>query len=105
GADMAMADELADGPDSAEPADELADADAAIVAANDEADAVLDSVFPPNPHVTVVIEEPEAHLHPQLQHGLTRHLRRVVERRPELQVVLTTHSSEVISAASTSELV
>lgn len=105
GADMAMADELTDGPDSAEPADELADADAAIVAANDESDAVLDSVFPPNPHVTVVIEEPEAHLHPQLQHGLTRHLRRVVERRPELQVVLTTHSSEVISAASTSELV
>lgn len=105
GADDAGTDELTGGPDSAAPADQLASADAAIIADNDESEAVLDSVFPPNPHVTVVIEEPEAHLHPQLQHGLTRHLRRVVERRPELQVVLTTHSSEVISAASTSELV
>jgi putative ATP-dependent endonuclease of OLD family len=86
-------------------ADDIAEADEAIRAANDESEAVLDSVFPPNPHVTVVIEEPEAHLHPQLQHGLTRHLRRVVARRPELQVVLTTHSGEVISGASTTELV
>jgi len=81
----------------------LADAD--IDEANEESEAVLDSLFPPNPHVTVVIEEPEAHLHPQLQHGLTRHLRRVVARRPELQVVMTTHSSEVISAAATADLV
>ena len=58
--------------------DDISDADRAIEAAHDESDTVLDSVFPPNPHVTVVIEEPEAHLHPQLQHGLTRHLRRVV---------------------------
>lgn len=84
---------------------EVADAEQHIENANEESEAVVDSLFPPNPHVTVVIEEPEAHLHPQLQHGLTRHLRRVVERRPELQVILTTHSSEIISAASTRELV
>lgn len=87
------------------PPDELLHANADIEEANEESEAVLDSLFPPNPHVTVVIEEPEAHLHPQLQHGLTRHLRRVVARRPELQVVMTTHSSEVISAAATADLV
>jgi len=92
-------------PDGGEPDAASITADEVIDAADDESEAVLDSVFPPNPHVTIVIEEPEAHLHPQLQHGLARHLRRVVGRRPELQVILTTHSSEIISAASTAELV
>jgi len=87
------------------PPDGSSNVDTDIEEANEESEAVLDSLFPPNPHVTVVIEEPEAHLHPQLQHGLTRHLRRVVARRPELQVVMTTHSSEVISAAATADLV
>jgi len=84
---------------------ELAEAERAIEDANDESETILDSLFPPNPHVIIVIEEPEAHLHPQLQHGLTRHLRRVVERRPELQVIMTTHSSDVISGGSVRDLV
>jgi putative ATP-dependent endonuclease of the OLD family len=84
---------------------DLARAEADIDAANAESEATLDSVFPSNSHVTVVIEEPEAHLHPQLQHGLTRHLQRVVERRPEVQVVMTTHSGDVISAAAARHLV
>jgi putative ATP-dependent endonuclease of OLD family len=97
--------EAADTAVSEATTNEASDADADIEEANEESEAVLDSVFPPNPHVTIVIEEPEAHLHPQLQHGLTRHLRRVVERRPEIQVVMTTHSSEVISAAAAGDLV
>ncbi len=45
----------------------------------------------------LLIEEPEAHLHPQLQLRLLRHLKTVAEDRG-IQVIITTHST-VISAA------
>ncbi|MCA1702174.1 MAG: AAA family ATPase [Actinobacteria bacterium] len=91
------------GPASDEP--DVDGNDATIAEADAEAEAVEDSFFPQLFHATIVIEEPEAHLHPQLQHGLMRYLRRVTLARPELQVIVSTHSSEMMTACEPSDIV
>ena len=72
---------------------------------SEDAEDQLDSFFPQLFHATVLIEEPEAHLHPQLQHGLVRYLRKVTVERPDLQVIVSTHASEIVAACKPDEMV
>lgn len=94
------------GPASAAGDNELAEAARERLAQTAEAaDADADSFYPELFHATVLIEEPEAHLHPQLQYGLIRYLRTLVEDRPDIQVIVTTHSADLAAACDPEELV
>lgn len=85
---------------------EAADAARKRIAEADElAEQQQDSFWPDLFHATVLIEEPEAHLHPQLQHGLIRYLRANTVERPDLQIIVSTHSGEMVSACKPNDLV
>jgi len=95
-------------PDPTDPgsAQDAAEARRIIEQAHADAEMQEDSFFPPEEfHAVVVIEEPEAHLHPQLQFALVRYLRQVVRERPELQILITSHANDIISACEPDELV
>lgn len=108
-ADASVADETApDAPDGPNDVPETPDATAArarLAETAEYAEADSDSFYPDLFHATVLIEEPEAHLHPQLQYGLIRYLRDVVRVRPEIQVIVTTHSAELVAACDPAEVV
>lgn len=52
----------------------------------------------------LLIEEPEAHLHPQLQVRLLKHLSTVAKEKG-IQVIITTHSTAISSAVSVNEII
>lgn len=52
----------------------------------------------------LLIEEPEAHLHPQLQIRLLKHLKTVAEAQG-IQVIVTTHSTVISSAVSVENII
>ncbi len=86
--------------------DELAEAARERLAQTAEAaDADADSFYPELFHATVLIEEPEAQLHPRLQYVLIRYLRSLVEDRPVSQFIVTTHSADLAAACDPEELV
>jgi putative ATP-dependent endonuclease of OLD family len=100
-------DGAADDGDLHEVPDERTDDDrrAQMDEADERSEMDDDTFFAGTFHAVVVLEEPEAHLHPQLQHGLVAYLKEVVERRPEVQVILTTHSDEIVAACEPEDLV
>lgn len=48
----------------------------------------------------LIIEEPEAHTHPQMQYVFASQIKELIDKLPRLQTVLTTHSSHIVSKSS-----
>lgn len=81
------------------------DPEAEMREAEENASLEDEAFFAGNFHALVILEEPEAHLHPQLQHGLVTYLKEVVRDRPEVQVIVTTHSDQIVAACDPHDLV
>lgn len=53
----------------------------------------------------ILIEEPEAHLHPQLQTQFIKYVEKIVKDKQNLQVIITTHSTVLASSVSIENIV
>lgn len=60
--------------------------------------------FAPDEAVVVLLDEPDAHLHPNLQFTLARALRDI-QRELNIQIIISTHSTSIIRASDPSEVV
>lgn len=60
----------------------------------------------PNPEFQVLfIEEPEAHLHPQMQQTFIKQIKAFIkEKKWNIQIVITTHSSHIVSSSDFSKI-
>ena len=61
-------------------------------------------MYLPQPPRVLLIEEPENGIHPNLVGGIVRILRRLVERHPETQIVMTSHSPYLVDAFQPEEV-
>jgi AAA15 family ATPase/GTPase len=61
-------------------------------------------LFCPKDAKIVLLDEPDAHLHPNLQSALARALREI-QKELGIQVIISTHSTSIIRAADPSEVV
>lgn len=53
----------------------------------------------------LLIEEPEAHLHPQIQSKLIKYLKKLTDDKKKIQIILTTHSSVIASSVGVDSLI
>lgn len=68
--------------------------------------AELEIIKANNDLLTVLlIEEPEAHLHPQIQSKLIKYLKQISDDKNNLQIIVTTHSSVIASSVDINSLI
>ena len=58
-----------------------------------------------NLFTVLLIEEPEAHLHPQIQSKLIKYLQKLSVEKNNLQIILTTHSAVLASSVSVDAII
>lgn len=67
--------------------------------------AELELIKDSNVFTVLLIEEPEAHLHPQLQVKFIKYLEFLVAKLPNAQVIVSTHSPVLASSVETNKLI
>lgn len=58
-----------------------------------------------NCYKVILIEEPEAHLHPQLQIQFIKYIENIVKIKKNLQIIITTHSTVLSSSVSIENII